>query len=154
MNFKKTLILAVVLLISVVYLAKVSFPAREREQSKDSVFVEFDKERLTRVEVARRPGAGEPESYELLNTKPVSAPGVPTPVLKSADPFDSEGATTPISWGLAKLPGAILDSSAVTSFLSALGTMKLASAVDEENVGHDFSEYGLDKPVLTLVVHG
>jgi hypothetical protein len=129
MNFKKTLILAAVLVVAVVYLTKVSEPRRQAELAKAKL--------LSSLEIA---------SIGSLDVSPKDSPSYTV----------AKGAVTPkgsFEWTLSDLPTAKLDLPRVEGIVTTLKDLTFDGPISESELGNDFSIFGLDKPFLTLVVH-
>jgi len=128
MNFKKTVLLACVLVAAIVYLTKVSEPRRRAEMEKEKLFAALSADSVARLEVKRR---------GVVPFTVVQGPG-------------EEG--TPRSWKFADLPEAMIDYSKVDGLVASLKGGTFNGPISDSEIGADFSVYGLDQPELTLVV--
>lgn len=126
MNFKKTLILAGVLIVAIMYLTKVSEPRRQAELSKEKLFSSLERSTIARFEVLPRESA----SYALVKSSP-----------------DVQGSA---EWVLADVPAAKLDVARLNGILTSLKSLAFEGPISDSELGNDFSVYGLDKPALTI----
>jgi hypothetical protein len=127
MNFRKTLLLAGVLVAAVLYLTKVSEPRRKAELEKDKLFGSVEVAQVARLSETPKEGA----SFSVV----------------AADASQGGG-----SWTLADLPTARLDEGVIRGLLSTLKGLAFEGPIPEAEAGKDLSIFGLDKPVLTVVL--
>lgn len=165
MNLKKTVFLGVILLASIIYLFRVAMPAREREAKKDMAFVSLEVGEIEKIEFARRPvDASAAEAFTIVSNTPaqnvaMAKEATPAGSLdqngESDIPSDPENVTGPSSlkgWEIASLKGAPLDTTVVSAMVTNLRGLKLGVPIEESALEKDFKVYGLDKPILTLVI--
>lgn len=145
MNLKKTIVLGVLLIAAVLYMTRVSIPHRAREVAKGSPFTEVTS-KVTKL-VVQRADSPLPESFELVRVG--AATPAPTP---SADELADTTVADPRQWSIASLPGARVDGSTLSVVLNTLKEMKLGEEIADSELSSDLSQYGLDKPALTIVV--
>jgi hypothetical protein len=126
MNFKKTLLMAGVLVAAVLYLTKVSEPRRRAELDKDKLFASIEATQFSRLSETPKEGS----SFSVV---PSSGPGEPT-------------------WTLADLPAAKVDDSAIDGVISVLKGLAFEGPISEQESGSDLSVFGLDKPALTVTL--
>ena len=129
MNFKKTLILAAVLVAAIVYLTKVSEPRRQAELAKAKLFQSMDVASVGSLDISS----------------------------KDSPPYTvNKGASTPkgfFEWSLTDIPTAKLDLSRVEGMVTTLRDLTFDGPIPDSELGNDFSVFGLDKPALTLILH-
>lgn len=128
MNFKKTLLLAFVLLAAITYLTKVSEPRRKAELEREKLFSALDVSTVERIEALPKASA----AYT---------------VMRGAA---ENGSIRP--WALADLPSAKLDTVQIEGILTTLKGLTLSGPIPDSEVGNDFSTFGLNAPELTLVI--
>jgi hypothetical protein len=156
MNMKKTIVLAVVLLVAFLYMKKVAIPTHERETKKEAVFAGLIPSDLKQLRVERtQPGGTSREVFELRslgesNATPAKDKDTGGPAddanTKDADKFGR------LSWELAQVPGAVLDSTAVNTMVESIRSLNVGEPIEESQLEKDFAVYGLDKPLLTVQV--
>lgn len=127
MNFKKTLLLAGVLVAAVLYLTKVSEPRRKAELNKDKLFGSVEVSQVSRFSEAPKDGA----AFSVVPA--VAAQGE-------------------LSWTLADLPTAKVDDGVVAGLVSVLKGLAFEGPISEQESGSDLSVFGLDKPALTVTI--
>ncbi len=138
MSPKKTIILAVVLALASTYLYKVAIPGRQEAATTKPAFAKLEPAAVESVFVTVQ---GSP-SFEMLSRE-----------VAAEKQADEEGEQKPsVEWRVSQLPGAPLDASETSSFVSALLGLAITGPIDEKSQSRDFSAFGLDKPALTLVV--
>ncbi len=126
MNFKKTLLMAGVLVAAVLYLTKVSEPRRRADLDKDKLFGSIEATQVSRLSETPKEGA----SFSVV---PSSGQGEPT-------------------WTLADLPTAKVDDGAIAGVISVLKSLAFEGPISEQESGSDLSVFGLDKPALTVTL--
>jgi hypothetical protein len=126
MNFKKTLLLAGVLVAAVLYLTKVSEPRRKAELEKDKLLGSVEVAQISRFSETPKEGA----SF-------------------SVQPIFSEGER---SWSLTDLPTAKVDDGIIAGVISVLRGLAFEGPISEQESGSDLSVFGLDKPALTVTL--
>ncbi|MFN4896702.1 MAG: DUF4340 domain-containing protein [Pseudomonadota bacterium] len=138
MNTRKTLLLALLLGASVLYLTKVFLPERERQQEQGKVFVGLQESQMTRIDVISRALVGEVEQYSIVRNV--------TATSDTSNPTKS-------SWTMPDIRGAVLDTKIIEQFVKTLLELPVEDPLSERQLLADLSVYGLDKPPLTIVVH-
>jgi hypothetical protein len=126
MNFKKTLLLAGVLVAAVLYLTKVSEPRRRAELDKNKLFGSVGVAQISRF--SESPKDGSPFSVQ---------------------PSPTQGER---SWNLTDLPTARIDDGVIAGVISVLKGLAFEGPISEQESGNDLSVFGLDKPTLTLTL--
>jgi hypothetical protein len=126
MNFKKTVLMAGVLLASVLYLTKVSEPRRKAELERDKPFASIEEAQVSRLSETPKEGA----SFSVVS---VSGQGAPT-------------------WTLADLPTAKVDDGVITGLFSVLKGLAFEGPISEQESGSDLAVFGLDRPALNVTV--
>lgn len=142
MNAKKTFLLALVLVASVVYLTKVVMPRREYESTQRMALSKLDEGAIRSIEVAQRSAETKAEDFYSL----VKNGGAATPA-------PSPAAGAPSTWTLSNIRGAVVDEDAVKGLVNGLRDLSVEGPLKEKDLDPDLSVYGLDKPVLVLTVH-
>ncbi len=127
MSPKKTLILAGILALASLYLFKVALPGQREAASTKRAFEGVESASVAGVTVAQQGKA----SFDITRVEQPQA-----------------------AWEITQLKGAPLDTTEVDSLVSALLALSITGPLDEKSVSQDFSQYGLDKPSLTVVLHG
>ncbi len=127
MNFRKTLLLAGVLVAAVLYLTKVAEPRRQAEASKDKLFNSLESGQVSRLSETLKDGT----SFAVVPA--VGAPG---------------GA----GWELAELPAAKIDSGTIAALISALKGLAFEGPISQKESGGDLATFGLDKPALIMTL--
>lgn len=127
MNFKKTLLMAGVLVAAVLYLTKVSEPRRKAELDKDKLFGAVEVSQISRFSEAPKEG-------------------------KAFSVIPAVAAQGEYSWALADLPTAKVDDGVITGLLSVLKGLAFEGPISEQESGSDLTVFGLDKPALTVTV--
>jgi len=127
MNFKKTLLLAGVLVVAVLYLTKVSEPRRKAELDKDKLFGSVEISQVTRFTESSKDGG----AFSV----------VPTGAAQGAH-----------AWSLVDLPAAKVDDEIVTGLLTVLRGLTFEGPISEQESGSDLAIFGLDKPTLSVTV--
>lgn len=146
MNTRKTVGLALLLGLAVLYLTKVSLPGRAREEGEKKAFSNVQPELITRIDVARRSLEGGVEQYALeqqiasVSKQEGDAKAVNQQVVKS-------------TWSLPAIRGAVLDTNILGEFVKTIKDLPIEDSLSERELHADLSVYGLDKPALTIVVH-
>ena len=161
MNLKKTLLLGVLLVASVVYLKFVAFPSAKRAAEGGKVFEELSVSELAAISFLRGSGGadGKVDSFDL--EKGLGKGVMPRPVSsdspKSQETTGDDNEATSVSgelreWGIRSLKGAPVDSPTLSGVISAIKDMRLGEEVEQGELEKDFSVYGLNQPALTLMV--
>jgi hypothetical protein len=127
MNFRKTLLLAGVLVAAVLYLTKVSEPRRKAEADKDKLFGSIEVSQMTRFSQSPKEGS----SFSVV---PVVA---------------TQGEA---GWALADLATAKVDGGAINGLISVLKELAFEGPISEQESGGDLAVFGLDKPSLTVTL--
>lgn len=128
MNFKKTLLLACVLVGAIVYLTKVSEPRRRAELDKEKLLSALTVDSVERVELSPKGGS-------------------PFTVVRGSHDQGSFH-----SWTLGDLPSAKLDSARVEGIVTGLKVATFNGPIPDSEAGSDFSIFGLDAPELTILI--
>lgn len=144
MNTKKTLILALVLGVSVLYLTKVLLPGRARQEDAGRALSGVQESEITRIDVSRRSLGGQIDQFTISRTG--SGQG-------NAQGTSEPQSQTSAMWVMPAIRGAVLDTNVLGEFLKSIRDLPVEDSLAEREVQADLSVYGLDKPVLTLVVH-
>lgn len=161
MNLKKTLLLGVLLVASIVYLKLVAFPSAKKAAEGGKVFQELSVKDLSGISFSRGSGGvdGKVDSFDL--ERGLGKGVMPRPVSdgaqKKQDKTTDESEAAPISnelreWGFRSLKGAPVDSAMLSGVISALKDLRLGEEVEQGELEKDFSVYGLSQPALTLSV--
>lgn len=159
MNLKKTLILAVLLLLAFLYLRQVTIPSHQREAQKSQVFPKLTVADFDSIQSQRRADPQKPVEEFTLRVRGTVAP-TPTPARAGAEDAEDErdaavdrGAEEPqVVWELVQPVAGVVDSQVADALAGALRGLELSAPLDEHKLERDFAVYGLDKPALTLVV--
>lgn len=153
MNTKKTLVLAVVLGLAVLYLTKVMVPQREQKAGEKMAFAKLQASDIGSIDIAQS-SAGEStvKRYTVIREpapeKAAVAKANQTDGDKSQDKKADDGV-----WSLAGVRGALMDSGALERLVLGLRELTVEGPLDERDRYSDLSVYGLSKPELTTVVH-
>ena len=142
MNIKKTIVLAFILLLSALYLTKISIPTRAREAKTQSAFAVLNQSEIERIDLSTINAAlGTFQIAHSVDEKRLYG--------------EAAGGQSKLSgtWTIVKLIGAPLDTTELDSFVTALINLKIDGPIDEKQLSPNFSVYGLDLPALTVVVH-
>lgn len=138
MSPRKTLFLAGILVLTTLYLYKVSIPRRESEARVQRVFRSLQEGDLASVEVV---GAASGVSrFTLEQRRP-----------PQASPQGAGDAQTSF-WEISQLKGAPVDASSIKELSEGILNLQVSGPIDAKAQSQDFSTYGLDKPFLTLVI--
>ena len=127
MNFKKTVLLAGVLVAAVLYLTKVSEPRRQAELEKDKLFAAVDDGQVSRL--SESPKEGTPYSIMSVGAGEGSA-----------------------AWAFTDLPTAKLDDGAVRGLIGTLKGLTFEGPLSDAEVGSDLTIFGLASPTLTITL--
>lgn len=127
MNFKKTLLLAGVLIAAVLYLTKVSEPRRKADLVKNKLFHSIEVAQVAGLSQSSKEGP----AYSIV-------------------PVGGEGGEP--TWAFADVRAAKLDDSAIKSLLATLKDISFEGPISEQESGSDLSIFGLDKPALTVTL--
>jgi hypothetical protein len=144
MNGKKTLVLAILLGLSVLYLTRVILPKREFEAGQKMAFSKLAPEHIKNVQIAHQPLGAEQEKRYVLAYSPKAKQPV-----QAAD-SKGQGAG---EWSIPAIRGAVVDSTVVNQMASALKDLSVEGPLNEKDLYSDLASYGLDKPEMTIVVH-
>lgn len=145
MSMKKTLALAVLLLVAVAILSQVLIPREKAAKKKGEIFSSVRAEELERVEVKNSRG-----SFALLNRSPKSGKELQGKDEEALTPVSSDAFK---SWGLDGISDATdLDKGNFDLLLSAILQLNLDSPVPKEEASADLSLYGLQDPELNVAV--
>lgn len=156
MNFKKTLLLGIVLLGCVLYLIRFEIPKRDEAERKGFAFAKLDGVQLERLSIKRAKNADKPDlDIAMVNTQPAEkAAPTPTPVRETNPlaPQNDDDDRALGAWELDGVSGAGLDPVALRPVISALQTLKLDDPIPSDQVGSDLGVFGLKDPVATIEV--
>jgi hypothetical protein len=137
MSFKKTLLLAVILLGALWYIYRVELPQDEVKRKEEFFLGGKPIDSFTRVTIQRGT-----ESVGFVNTAPVNTP----PVAENAAKDDGMK-----NWKIESLPDAKIDEAAVNSLLTTLSNLKLTDPFRAEKA-EDITLYGLQDPEIKVTV--
>lgn len=141
MSPKKTLILAAILSLATLYLYKVSIPSHREAATTKQALEGLEASRVAGVTIVQ---TGQP-GFDLAQGEQPKVEGKKEGAAESDQPTSV--------WEISQLKGLPLDSTEVDSLVTALLGLAITGPLDEKAVSKDFSEYGLDKPSLTMVLH-
>jgi|GEM_PF-3803979 len=142
MKLKKTLILALVLLVVGAYIQFIELP-KERQENQNELFLRGAKEEAIRSIAVE----GKKGGFRLTNQSPEEPEKVEGVVKKES----VEGTSKQSTWMLDGVPSNTkLDPGAVRSLVAALTDFRLGEAIPPEEIGSDLSVFGLDKPEVTI----
>jgi hypothetical protein len=137
MNTRKTLFLALVLGVAVLYLTKVALPGREEQALGQRALSKLQSGEIAAIDLARRPQGGDIERCSVVHNGANSAIQ------------DSDAAS---KWSLQGVRGAVLDTAVLAELIRTVKELPLEGPLSERDLHGDLAVYGLDKPALTLVV--
>lgn len=151
MNSKKTLVLAAILGLAIVYLTKVMIPQREEKAGEKVAFSKLEAADIGSIEVVQGIVGEAGERRYTLVREP--APNKPETVKKKeAEGKQGDVAEDDGRWTLPSVRGALMDSAAMSRFVQALRELTVEGPLDERERYSDLSLYGLTKPELTTIV--
>ncbi len=127
MSFKKSLILAIVLLLTLLYLVKVDMPAREESMKKGLVFKDLKQTEISSIEIT---GTGDSIHLKNLNYK------------KDED--------SNINWIFTDIKDATVEPAALNSLVISLKELDLSTSLPKEDLDTDLNVYGLKTPELSV----
>lgn len=157
MNTRKTLILAAILIIAIGYLTQITLPTREGEVASRKVFNALKGSDLSTVDITRRVDGDKVESFSLKRLSDAAASdNKARPEVDPGEAEQPEGEANVDfgSWDLTGVRGAVLDAEGVKGFFKGVKELELEGPLDEGALNRDISVYGLDKPALTISLHG
>jgi len=132
MNYKTTIVMAVLVIAGLVYVLTVERKLKTTEQAKEAakkVFADFKSEQGDRLQIARKTKSGKEETIEVQK-------------------IDSD------HWRMVKPLSARADKSEINSLLSEFEFMeKVGTIKPEQGKPLDLKEYGLDKPQITATFY-
>jgi hypothetical protein len=144
MNSKKTLVLAILLGLSVLYLTRVILPKREFEAGQKLAFSKLEPDHIKSIDIARRAeDADGDQKFVLSNSPKQKKPGA------SSDAANQDSG----EWAIPSIRGAVVDSAVATQMASSLRELSVEGPLSEKDIYADLSVYGLAQPELTLIVH-
>jgi hypothetical protein len=146
MNTRKTVALALLLGVAVLYLTKVLLPSRAREEGGRLAFSGVQPEEISQIDVARRSLEGSVEQYTLVQSVVADAK-------KEGGVSVDKQKPTKSTWSLPAIRGAVLDTNVMGEFVKTIKDLPVENPLSDRELHTDLSVYGLDKPVLTIVVH-
>src|SRR5690349_19818994 len=111
MSLKKTLVLALILLVALGYIYEVKLPHEAEEKEKAIFLGGREREQVTSIDVSNQYG-----KFSLVNTNPQAAPAQKKPKPSPA-PFESVDPQMLKRWEMGGLKGADLDSSTLNALL-------------------------------------
>ena len=142
MSLKKTLVLALLLLIFAAYILKIQIPAFQEAQTKDLIFKDLQAARLESLEIIRPQ-----DSFKLKNTafqdNQAAIENDPKVNVRSYD-----------EWQLDDLPGAKIETVLINSLITSIRDLKLDDKLPKEDIEADLSIYGLQDPALVIRLRG
>jgi Domain of unknown function (DUF4340) len=153
MNFRKTILLALVLGAALFYVYRIEKPKQEAAKKKGMIFSDLDASGVDQIVIDRAPSGESPATrVVIINTKPNVA-ATPTAAAVEEDPFaSSELPARESGWQLEAFPTEGIDSVAISSLMTALQGLKLDEPISPEEAGSDLSPFGLHNPPLTISV--
>jgi len=141
MSFKKTLILALILLLLGIYIYVVELPHQKQIAEKGMLFPELASAEVASIEIRK-----DETTTILKNTAPHTS--AKTETSNIALPANEDFA----SWELADVKGSRLDPAIMNTLIATFKSIKLEDPIPSEDVDSDLSVYGLTKPALTVQV--
>jgi hypothetical protein len=145
MNFKKTLVLGLLLLIAVLVTVRGVIPYEDQKQREQLLFKGLTAQQFSKITISRGGTA-----YSLVN----SAPHSENP--STSGKSDSSTVDRDLSkeqarlWSVEGIEKSDLDTGALNSLISSLTQLRLTESVPAAERATDLAEYGLDKPELTV----
>ena len=137
MNFKKTILLSIILLAASWYIFKVELPEDARSAKQEAPFAGLKPEHVSKIVVTNQYGA-----IELVNSKAIPAPA--TDVAKEND--DAPMSVSAAGWELAGISGSQIDDNVLRGIFTGLSSLKVGKALPAEEVIGDGSAFGLKEP--------
>jgi hypothetical protein len=141
MNLKKTIVLAAVLAAGALYLTKIEMPQREFEVGQRMAFSKLKEAEISGLDITRLDG--DEQHYKLVRT----------PTKEAAITEAGRATISSDSWSIAGISGAVVDGQQLKGVIDGLSRLNVEGPLEEQGLDSDLSVYGLDKPVLTIVVH-
>lgn len=152
MNGKKTLILAVILGLSIVYLTKVMMPQREQQAGEKMAFSKLGAADIGSIDVVQSP-IGETGERRYTIVREPAPKQLDSANKEKAEDKEGAGEQDDGRWTLPAVRGALMDSAAISRFVQGLRELSVEGPLDERDRYSDLSLYGLTKPELTTIVH-
>lgn len=146
MSTRKTLALALLLGLSVLYLTKVLLPDREKQAGEQRAFLVAEENQIASIEVAQRSVEGQTDRYTIQQR--FAAASEINAASKAPDPKPQQS-----SWSMPAIRGSVLDSNVIGEFVKTVRDLRVDEQLSDRELHADLSVYGLDKPALTIVVH-
>ncbi len=150
MSGKKTLVLAIILGLAVLYLTQVAMPSKERAAGEKMAFSTLKASDVASIEVTQREGAPDTEKRFAVSRQ-ASGAEESAPVSQAERATGSQESQIG-SWSLDGVRGALLDSQTLRAYLSTLRTLSVEGPLSEKDQYSDLSAYGLSRPELTTIV--
>ncbi len=144
MSLRKTIMLAIVLVIVAVFTFRSELPRIEFEKIKDMPFSTAGKQGIKSVKIDRQG-----TSFELINL---------APSLKKVEEDEGTEKNGPEvkveagKWKIAGLDSAEVDAAAINTLLSSLSGLKTGAPLAKDEVGTDLGVYGLSAPEASVKV--
>lgn len=152
MNAKKTLVLALVLGVAVLYLTKVAMPKRERVEGERIAFGALQTQDIASIEVVQHTSESDQAKRFVISREANNDAGTPTPQQGERAKQQQPARADIGSWSLLGVRGAMLDTQVLTQYLAALRQVAVEGPLNEKDSYSDLSAYGLAKPDLTTIV--
>jgi len=150
MNSKKTLMLAILFGVGVLYLTRVMLPMREFEEGQKLAFSKLEPAHIRTIQVTRQvPDGSADQSYTVAYSAKKSG-AKPAESDKGKDEQKPESPAG--EWSIPSIRGAVVDSAAANQMASSLRELSVEGPLGEKDLYADLSVYGLSKPDMTLVV--
>jgi|GEM_PF-1424266 len=141
MSWKKTFVLALILIGVLVYIFKVELPSGEKREKEKQVLSGLSKTQLESIEISRK---GVTFTLKNLDFDPRKAAAG-----KDATPAPGESAQR---WTLLGVEGAEVDKANLNSLLNALVELKVDKPLAKDELSPDLAVYGLSEPEVKLKV--
>lgn len=155
MSFKKTLVLAVVLIAAAFYIQQVLLPGEKAKSRAGFALGGKPLAEFTAIE-----GSSANDKYLLVNTAPAIPGSIAAKASQSADsaPSAADDAVADKarqgSWEVAGVDYKAVDPTTVTALIKSLEELSLESEIPAADVASDLKVYGLSEPeVVIAVVH-
>lgn len=139
MSFRKTLVLALLVLGIGLYIKYFELPREQSKQTEQELLKGLRRENLKSVEIV-----SQTENFQLLNSAPQEQRESQAEVQVANDEF--------ANWRLADLPGSKLESATLSALFTALEQLRLESSIPKQEISADLNVYGLDKPLLQIKI--
>ncbi len=144
MNLKKTLILGLLLALASLYLSQVMLPGQKQQALEGMAFARIERATIDSLDISHYNEKDEKERFVLMQSL------APHPDEQAEGSKEPELVKT---WSLPSIRGAILDKTALESYLNALLSITIEGPLKNEELYQDIGVYGLDKPRVTVVLN-